>query len=76
MPAPLTREVLDLMGCGHPEHVGDRRQPCDEPLYLHSRCHPEHGTRNSYTNGILTIKCRECEAMICQIVVGSRNAPR
>jgi hypothetical protein len=61
----LTRKELDEAtcqspGCTHQDHG---------PLHLHSRCHPSAGTRVAYAQGILTIRCRKCEAFIAQVLV-------
>ena len=64
-----TRRELDSLGCQFPD--------CDDHedhtvLYLHPRCHDDAGTWASYdkSTGTLTIRCRECEDAIVEILVG------
>jgi hypothetical protein len=64
----LYREDIDglrcgVAGCSHQEHDG---------LYLHARCHMNAGTRVYYQAGVLTVRCRKCEALVAEIAVAGR----
>lgn len=65
---PLTRAVLDEMGCGTPNCGHDHTV-----LYLHQACHSGVGTRAAYDkrNGVLTIRCRRCEKVVAEIAVAA-----
>jgi hypothetical protein len=63
---PLTRRQLDsagcqVPGCDHRAHPGG--------LALHPRCHINAGTWVWYDAGVLTIRCKKCEALVCKIAV-------
>lgn len=53
-----------IPGCTH-QHDG--------PVFLHGKCHIGVGTRVSYQHGILTVRCRKCEALIAQVAVAGRK---
>lgn len=62
----LTRTELDRMQCMTPD--------CDEPhgaLYFHGRCHPESPTWAWYENGVVTVECAKCEAVIAAVTVAA-----
>ena len=64
---PLYKEDMkDLRcTCGHPG--------CEDPLYLHPKCHIEAPTWAKYFDGILTIECIECEQIIAEFAIASRD---
>lgn len=62
----LTRQQLDIAGCGQPG--------CDHDhsvLFLHAVCHPSAGTRASYSKltGELTVDCRRCGKPVAKVKV-------
>lgn len=65
---PLTQK--DLIGQGCDLHGG----PSGE-LFLHGRCHPSAGTRVSYRDGVLNIRCRVCKALIADVAVAAGEQP-
>jgi hypothetical protein len=46
---------------------------CEDPLYMHSKCHPEAPTWARYFDGVLTIECSVCRKVIAEFAVASRN---
>ncbi len=66
MSLPLTRAQLDSMVC----RCGQCR---DNTLFLNARCHPSGGTEVQYDKktGILSIRCKRCNAPVVKIKVAS-----
>ena len=67
MQPPVTREQLDrqqctMPGCDHKAHAG-------APLFLHSKCHPGRGVQAEYAVGVLTIRCKACNAFVVAVEV-------
>lgn len=65
MRPPLTRADLDLMRCAAPD-CG-----CGGELWFHSACHPEIPAWAVYDDGMITLRCAECDTAIAEIVVAS-----
>lgn len=65
---PLHREYLDLMKCA----CG--KTACEEPVILHSICHPKEATWVSYYGGNITVTCSLCEKVIAVIAVASSDS--
>jgi hypothetical protein len=65
----LSREQLDVAGCGSPNCGHDHTV-----LFLHSVCHPSAGTRASYDKrtGLLTIECKRCDRLVAHVKVADR----
>ena len=60
---------MDLSQCGSPD--------CDHDhsvLFLVQRCHPASGAEVHYTKatGVLTIRCKQCEALVAEVMVAAR----
>ncbi len=60
-----TRETLDSMNCAECGRGAD----CDDPLYMHSHCHPKSPTWAVYHNGLLRISCAKCGKLIIEVGV-------
>jgi len=64
--APMTRAQFDGMschaeGCDHSSH--------DTEMYLHPRCHVGSPTWAVYEDGVVNVKCAECETLVVRIAV-------
>jgi hypothetical protein len=64
------RQQLDQAQCNSPDcdHSGH-----DGGLYLHGSCHPNAQLAAYYENGVLTLLCADCDAVVVQIAVASRT---
>jgi len=49
------------------------RPGCEDPLFIHSKCHLEAATWASYFDGVLTVRCSVCEEVIAEFAVASRG---
>ena len=63
---PMTRAQFDGMtchaeGCDHSSH--------DTEMYLHPKCHVGSPTWAIYEEGVLNVKCAECDALVVRIAV-------
>lgn len=63
---PQTRPDLDGMPCGH---VGCKHSEHSHDMYLNPRCHPGGATQAKYRDGIVTIECVRCRAIVVQVAV-------
>jgi hypothetical protein len=61
----LNAAICDAPGCAHDHSV----------LWLCSGCHPTEGLNVAYekANGVLTVTCRVCEALVARILVADSN---
>lgn len=62
---PLTQADLAGATCQSPgcAHTGE------QPLFLHARCHLYAPTQANYLNGVLTLRCAECDALVAQFEI-------
>lgn len=69
----LTQKDMDGMGCGH--------EDCDHTshtteLVLHPKCHVGTPTWCSYDNGVIVVRCAECDQMVARIAVDPGTTER
>ena len=66
MNKPVTKNELNVMGCGNPNCREDHNI-----LYMHSSCHPEAGLDAMYSKptGTMHLICRECEDTVLSVKV-------
>lgn len=60
--AELDRATCSTLGCDHKAHAG-------KPLFLHPLCHPGRGINAEYVDGVLTLRCKPCNAFIVAVEV-------
>lgn len=48
---------------------------CEDPMFLHSQCHPSGRLWVSYFDGVLTVTCGECDAIVTKIQVAAHVGP-
>ena len=64
MPEPMTRQRIDALtcdGCGEDHN--------HEEMFFHSRCHPGAPTWAVYEDGVVVIKCADCDEVVVAIKV-------
>lgn len=67
------REHLDALTCQAPGCSHERR-PGEAVIFL-ARCHPRGRIGVSYAlgSGMIRLGCMECQKLICEIAVGSKE---
>lgn len=45
---------------------------CEDPLYIHGKCHMTAPAWVKYFDGVLTVECSVCETQIAQFAVAKR----
>jgi len=62
----LYKEDLDDMTCtcGKPA--------CEDPIVFHGRCHPRAKTWCYYFDGMLTVRCADCDKVVTEVAVARK----
>lgn len=68
LPKPMTRRVLDGVGCQEPG-CACKSKAGTYPIYWQQNCHPGAGVDVFYFDGTITLRCHECVESICQFEV-------
>jgi hypothetical protein len=69
---PMTRAQFDGMTC-HAEDCDHSSH--DTEMYLHPKCHVGSPTWAIYEEGVINVKCSECDALVVRIEVAPGTVP-
>jgi hypothetical protein len=62
----LTRQDLDKLHCAVPGC-----QCTGKPLVFMGECHPHGGQLVAYHDGVLEVRCRECDTFVASVLVAA-----
>lgn len=70
---PVTQQELDSMTCAH---EGCDHKSHSSQMVIHPRCHVGAPTWCWYDNGVINVKCSECDSLVVRIAVDPGTVTR